>query len=66
MFGLVGLHHLHRLVQVGIERFAARCDGLHAELGERVMKLPVDQLNPGVKFIAVARRAVQRTIEAAQ
>ena len=46
VFGnLGGRDHLNRLVNVGIERDALGWDGLHPELGEHVMKLPVDQVD---------------------
>ena len=46
---LVGIHHLHRLVQVGIEDFTFGRKRLHAQLGQRIVKLLVDQLDARAK-----------------
>ena len=64
VLGLVGIHHLNGLVDIGIERLALGRDGLHAQLGQRIMKLLVDELDAGVKIFQRRGVGLQRVVQA--
>ncbi len=66
VLGLVGVDHLDRLMQIGIERFAFSGNGLHSQLGQRIVKLLVDELDAIVKILQRRGIGLQGAIQAVE
>src|ERR1700751_2115361 len=57
------IHHLNRLMQMGIKRFTLGWDGPYSQLRQRVLELLVDQLHAAAKLTGL-RCHIQGSLEA--